>query len=438
MMRSIRARALACAMLACATAPAAALDLPGALREAAAHSPALESQRAMAAADRARIAPAGAWAAPMLELGVQNVPASGRFDMDPMTMRMVGLSQRLPVNGALGLERRAAAATALASAAGAEAAHAEAMGEVWRAYAAAWGAAERARLAHAHESEMDALVRAARARYDAGGGDLGMLARAEAERARTRAEGVRLEADAVAARAALAERLGRDPAAAGIDSLAPPPPAHVAESSAGFLATIGDAHPRLRALAATATSRRDAARAARRMAWPDLEAGVSWQHRGTVMGVRQDDMWSATLGVMLPVFAGRRAGPMGDAMDAMARSAAADLRAERLALVRRVVGAHAAALAAQRRTALLADTLDAAEHRALASAWAAFTTGRGDMGAVLDVMHALYEDDMALADARQDLAAAEGELAGILASGDGLGVTLPAVIVNETKEGSGR
>ena len=169
-MRSVVLRA-ACALAvslllasAQAPAPAHALDLPAALREAAHANPGLEGSRAMVDAARARVAPAGAWPAPMLELGVLNVPASGRFDMDPMTMKMVGLSQRLPVAGTLGLARRSASAAVTASEADAAQAHFDVLSMAWQAYADAWFAGDRARTAAGHEDEMEQLVQAARTR----------------------------------------------------------------------------------------------------------------------------------------------------------------------------------------------------------------------------------------------------------------------------------
>src|SRR5437867_7813756 len=85
---------------ACAGPALAALDLETALRDVAASSPTLSARSAMVEASRRRVAPAGAWPAPTLEVGVVNVPTSGRFDADPMTMTMIGASQSVPIFGA--------------------------------------------------------------------------------------------------------------------------------------------------------------------------------------------------------------------------------------------------------------------------------------------------------------------------------------------------
>lgn len=426
-MRSLVLRATCALALLLLETPRVArgLDLPGALREVAAANPTLQGRRAMADAARARIAPAGAWPAPMLEVGAINVPVSGRFDMDPMTMKMVGISQRLPVTGALGLAKRSATAARNAEDADASLAHYEVLSQAWQGYADAYYASRLALAAGNHHAAMQQLVSAASTRYQSGSGRLEDLLRAQAEQARLLAESADMQAEATAARGRLEALLGREGATAG-DTLAPPQAAPVPATPGPWLAAIDGTHPKLRALQARVDRWTLAGRSARRMAWPDLQAGFSYGVRGTVMGVKQDNMWTGTLGVMLPLFARSRELPMGAEMDAMARSAEADLREATLDLSQRLRATHARALAAQRRVGLYADTICVAQTRALAATWSAYTSGSSDLARVLEAMHAQYEDDIALERARQDLARTEGELVAILARGDVLGVTLPA------------
>lgn len=406
--------------------PARALDRPGALAEAARANPMLQGRRAMTDAARARIAPAGAWPAPMLELGAINVPASGRFDMDPMTMRMVGLRQRVPVAGANGLARRAAAEAANADADDADATHWQVMGETWAAYADAYWSADLAHDAARHRAEMEQLVRAARARYESGGGRLDDLLRAEAEAARTRAEEADFAAAARESRAALDALLGREPGADDADTLEAPAGSVLPADAAAWTAALDAHHPRLGAFVAQSRRWSLAEKSARRMAWPELEVSLSYGIRGTVMDVKQDDMWSGMVGVMLPVFARSRELPMAREMAAMSRAADADGRAARLELASRITAAHARALAASHREALYADTVCVVQAKALAASWSSYTAGATDLSRVLESMHALYEDRLALVAARRERARAEGELVALLARRDALGATLPA------------
>src|SRR6185503_6447532 len=77
--------------------------------------PEVQAARREAAAARSRIAPAGALDDPMLELGVLNVPTpSLSLRREDMTMKMIGLTQRLPYPGKRALRRELAEKEALA------------------------------------------------------------------------------------------------------------------------------------------------------------------------------------------------------------------------------------------------------------------------------------------------------------------------------------
>jgi outer membrane protein, heavy metal efflux system len=85
-------------------------------------NPSLQAARDRVTAAAARVGPAGAWADPMLMAGILNLPlgnenaanAGGHGSTgptipgDPMTMKMVGVSQTIPYPGKLSLRRQAA------------------------------------------------------------------------------------------------------------------------------------------------------------------------------------------------------------------------------------------------------------------------------------------------------------------------------------------
>jgi outer membrane protein TolC len=409
-----------------APAGAAALDLKTAWREAAAAHPRLAAWRARVEAAERGIAPAGAWSPPMLELGVVNVPANGRFDMDPMTMKMVGLAQRVPLFGGTGLRAEAARAGVAGEAAQAEAAAYELFAEVGEAYADAYAAGELVRVAAAHEGELERSVRAARARYESAAGRLEDVLRAEAERARARSDQAAFAGEETAARARLDALRGRDPGDDAGDELAPPPALDVPEDPGPWLAALTPAHPRIRALAARGEQDRRDARALRRMVWPDLELRFSYGFRQAVMDVPQDNMWSATVGFMLPLFYARREGAQAAAMDARARAAEADVRAASLDLAQQVRSTHAYVRAGQRTAALLADTVLVARHRALEAAWAGYRAGGDDLRRVLEVAHERYQDEIDLVRSRQALGRAEARLLALTSRADLFGVSVPA------------
>ena len=405
---------------------AAVLDLNGVLNEVAAANPTLAARREMVEAARRRIAPAGAWQSPMFEIGALNVPTSGRFDMDPMTMKMVGVSQRVPVFGSNRISRNSARAAADAEGAGSEMTHYELFSMAWEAYADAYYAVQLVGAALAHQGAMDRLVRSAQARYQSGNGRLDDVLRAQAEQARTLADLAAFQAEARGARARLSALMGRDPNGA-TDSLAPPPSTPVPSEPGPWMAAVATTHPRLRELQAQVDRYRLAARAARRMLWPDLQLGYSYGFREPIDGVAQDNMWSATVGFMLPIFARQRELSEGAEMDAMARANEAELRSATLDLQQQVLATHATAVADQRSVTLLADTVVVTQRRAVDASWSAYSAGSSDLWRVFEATHSLYGEEVALTRARQDLSRTEARLLSITARGDLLGVTLPEI-----------
>ena len=160
---AIAAAVIASGLLTGSPRPSAALDLPEALRQVAAASPTLAARQAMVEAARRRVIPSTAWFSPRVEVGVENVPVSGGFDTDPMTMKTIGIMQRLPLFGSEGLARDAAREVVTRESAAAAWTGYELLAMTWEAYAEARYAGERGAIAEAHVMLMDRLVQSARA-----------------------------------------------------------------------------------------------------------------------------------------------------------------------------------------------------------------------------------------------------------------------------------
>lgn len=396
------------------------------LRQVADANPMLEARRAMTVAARSRIAPAGAWESPMVEAGVVNVPTSGRFDMDEMTMKMVGIVQRVPVFGANRLRRDAAREAAEAEAASAIRAHQEIFGAAIEAYADAYFAQRRGDEAMRHRGTMERLLESARARYRSGSGRLDEVLRAESERARVVADIVRYRAAAERAWARLDAIRGRDPGAP-LATLAELPPMPVPDDGGPWALAVLEGHPRLLEAEARERGYAFSAKASRRMVWPDLEVRASYGFRGADrMGMDWDNMFSAGVGVMVPIFAGQRERAMGAEFDAMARAASSERREAELDLTREAHALHADARAAVRTVALLADTVVITQQRSVEASWGAYAAGSVDLWRVFEAVHTLYAEDLSLLDARNELARVQGRLVALTGRGDLAGIDLPA------------
>src|SRR5262245_59893501 len=109
------------------------LALETVLAEVSAANPSLAAGRHESTAAWARARRAGAWDAPMLELAAENVPVTGGFDRDPMTMKVVGLEQRVNVFGSRSLARKAAEGHARGAEASADDLRWRRLGEAWAA-----------------------------------------------------------------------------------------------------------------------------------------------------------------------------------------------------------------------------------------------------------------------------------------------------------------
>jgi len=412
------------ALMGIADATARALDLDAVFHEVAATNPSLAARRELIEAAERRVGPSGAWQSPMIELGPVNVPTSGRFDEDPMTMKMVEVTQRVPLFGKNGISRSSAKAAVGAEGAGLEMARYQTFALAWESYADAYYGERLVRAAMAHQTEMDRLVRSAQVRYESGNGRLEDFLRAQAERAQALSDLLAFQAEARGARVRLAAVMGRDPSAFA-DSLSAPPAAPVPAEPGSWLAAVGDSHPRLRELQSQIDRYQLAARASRRTAWPDLELKGAYGVREPIDGMAQDNLWSATVGFVLPIFAGARELSEGKEMDAMARSYEAERRAATLDLRQQVLATHATALSDQRTVTLLADTILVFQHRVVDASWSTYSTGSSDLWRVLEATHSLYGEDVALVRARQDLARTEARLLSITARGDLLNLSLP-------------
>lgn len=157
----LRAAALAAALLPALGAEAAPLSLDQAIALAAQRSEAARSARAGALAAHEAARAAGQLPDPMLALGIDNLPATGRDRFSPtaedMTMKRIGLSQEWVPAEKRAAREAAAGALAARESVMAQLASAEARLQAALAYVEAWYAGEALRLAslgghHAHEA----------------------------------------------------------------------------------------------------------------------------------------------------------------------------------------------------------------------------------------------------------------------------------------------
>jgi outer membrane protein TolC len=332
----VLARTLCVAALATPLAAWAAsqtLTLPEAVRLASERAPMLEARRAGVSAAQQEAARAGALPDPMLTLGIDNLPVTGRdaFDtrVDDMTMKKIGVRQEIP-SRAKRSARRSFAARQFDEAQ----AQAEAEGlAVRRAAAEAWigvWAAQRELLALQKLREQAALAANVSKARVAGVGEAvsdALATQAALLELDNRIEAARAEKRA--AQAALTRWLGDG--AVVVSDMAPNFDT-LPVSEAELLASVDRVAPLLPATAQveTAAAAIDVARAEKR---PDWSVGASYGQRA---GGR-DDMIMFEVGIGLPLFTRNRQDHGVAASEADYQSALAtreDLRRQETARIR--------------------------------------------------------------------------------------------------------
>ena len=381
-------------------------DLDGLVAYALFHQPALAAAAATRRAASAQVAGAGSLSDPRLMWGEMIEPVETRVGPQ---QRVISLQQSVPWPGTLGARRSAASSRADAAGAREQEVVVQVAAAVRRAWARAAWLAETRRVVALQIELARSLEAVVRADYEAGQGRYGDLLQAQVEIARLEDRLVGLDDRDDAARAALNEALGRDPAAA----LAMP----TRLRSAGVGGQPADVvHPRLEVLTHRTAAALAEAEAARRAGRPGFVLGVDWIQVGDARmdGVAGDgrDALVARVGLNLPIWRGKHDGAVA-AAEARAAATKAERRAQDLMLASRRVAAAVDRRDAARRETLYRDDLLPRARQAYEILLAAYRAGGGVFADVLAAQRTLLQLDHDLLDARRDvqLALADQEVA---------------------------
>lgn len=404
-----------------APAQSAAFEAPGLrayVRQVLARNAGLRAAGARAGAAVERIAPAGALPDPTLSLGAMSVPVTS-FDLDrePMTqVPTIALQQRFPFpgkQGALAGVARAESTLAQASRAVLETALAAAAARAYYDLASARTAFAiwRGRVTLAVQA-----IAVSRVRYETGAAPQTDLLRARLRRAELDEAGDALESALVAAAArADALRAGaRDSIPApllvgpGRRASISPDPAFPADSA--LSRELDARNPRLGEARAEAERAAREARVAAIAARPDFTLGLQ---NGVRLGGREPFV-SATVGLVIPLWASRKQSPA-------ARAARLDAEAARERyrdLTTHLEGELSAETAELRAVAARINRMEneilPLADGAAASALARYRVGGVEFTAVLETQDELFRAELRLARLVADFGAARARLAALL------------------------
>jgi outer membrane protein TolC len=379
---------MAAALLALAL-PAAAQEpvdaqLDALLTEAAQNNPDLQAARREANAARSRISPAGALDDPMLEAGVLNYPVESRsFKTEDMTMKMIGLAQRLPYPGKRALRREVAESEALAAEANLQELANRVRRDVKAAYFDLGFVDESLRLAEGNRRVLEQYLSIAEARYGVGQGTQADVLKAQTQVSKLREELIKLGRE----RPALESELNRAAGRAGAPAAINPPPAKARDMSFALeelRAAARSGRPQLAAQQRVVDRNTKALELARKDYYPDFDVRVSYGQRDNSPDMRREDMVSFTVAINLPVWRESKREPRVAEAQSMREQASAMYQArlnELDAMLRQQVAAAEQALKSVRlyETGLLPQARLTAD-----ASLAAYRVGRVDFFTLLD------------------------------------------------------
>jgi outer membrane protein TolC len=361
------------------------------LAEALLHNPEIAAARAESEAARARVAPSTALDDPMLEAGIVNAPLPYSLRREDMTMKMLGLTQKLPYPGKRALRHDAAVADA------ASVAHAvdEAINRVQRDVRVNY---EELRLATTSRQlvartleALSQLESIAEQRYAVGQATQSDALLAQTQVVRMQQEQLRLDREQELRHSELRRLLGRH------DDSAPivPVEANLLSLSATPAELYRSAHehrPQLQALTALIEKSTSEVALARREYYPDFELRFSYGQRDrTLDGLPRDDMVTMSVAVNLPIRRGSRLGPRVAEATAMRRQAESLLLVQQLETQSDLERELAIERQQHASAALYHSTLIPQTEAAYDSTLSAYRLGRIDFTTLMEARMRIFE-----------------------------------------------
>jgi len=369
------------------------------LDEARKNNPELQSAHEQAKAAASSVAPAGALDDPMLMVQLWNAPID--FSTVPI---MIQLSQSLPLGDKRAARRDIASGEAAAVRASVLGKVRDIEAAVAKAYFDLYLADRTQEADEEIEGALRSLIAAASARVAAGKGEQADALRAQSELLKVQSDKEAVGAKRVAANTKLVALLNRPPGSE-IGNTTEPGMVDAVPDLVQLQDQALRERPEVAAAAGTVAQAEGKLRLAQAERAPDISVFVAEMHSFKMPGIK-DFLFIGVQG-SLPIWGGSKNGPRIDAATSQLSAARGDAKALENRIVSEVADAYAE-LRAERRQVERHHQLIPVARQALASASAAYASGRGSFLMVLDserdlLMHeldlathlALYEQHLA-------------------------------------------
>ena len=367
------------------------LKLPDLLKEAEAKSPMLAAKRSEYEAAKERIPQAGAFDNPMVGLGVQSLPVDTfAFNRDPMTGKMLELSQTVPFFGKRGLKREAARYEA--DAVGAEYREQALMlrSQVKSAYYDLYFVQKSLQTIDKNMDLMGEFKKAAESLYSVGKGMMKDVIKAQLEISMLVEKRIDLQREEAAKRAYLASLIGRGTPVAG--ELEDIKPTDVKLDRDAMIAMAEKMRPAIAAASAKIEEAKAKAGLAYRERYPDFSFKLDYMERDTLKGgMEQPDMISAMVSVDLPVWYGSKLNPMAREAAAEQSMAASEKDAALVETRSNIYSMASDIEQSDRMLKLYKGVLIPQANEDVSAGLAAYETGAGDFLTLLESRRTLFD-----------------------------------------------
>lgn len=364
------------------------------LAEATENNADVQAARREVEAARNRVSPAGALDDPMLEAGVLNLPVESlSFRKEDMTMKMIGLSQRLPYPGKRGLRRDVAEKELEAVENNLRETVNKAQREVKLAYFDLARVDEETGLVDKNLRILEQFLSIAEARYRVGQTSQADVLKAQTQLSRMRDELIKLGRERPMIEAELNRALGRAPTAAPVA----PQPLRAREVTLRLdelRAAARESRPQLLAQQSLIARGARAVDLARKDYYPDFDVRFSYGQRDNAFEMKREDMISLTLAINLPIWRGSKLEPRVSEAEAMREQASRMYQAklnEIDAMLRREVASAEQALKSVR---LYESGLLPQARLAVEASLSAYRVGRVDFLTLLDNQMTVFNTEI--------------------------------------------
>ncbi len=270
-----------------------------------------------------KIGPAGAWDDPMLMVGVTGLPTSGSFNQEPMTMKMIGLSQNIPYAGQKGLAKKAARSQAEAATAGRQQTEVNLATAAMSAYLSVYYRQNVLDYISSQREIQQDVVSSAIAKLQTNQASQADVSAAQSRLWRLDSDILTTRQDIDAAFDRLYALMGQDRPAT-LPTLAEPAFESVPSNLDQMLAEAQVNYPPLQKARRQAEGYGFSATAAKRMSWPmlGLSAGYGIRENAppsptTGIAMKRDNMISFQASISIPIFAGRQQKKVAASMNAL-------------------------------------------------------------------------------------------------------------------------